>query len=315
MTDLRIDGVVPVISTPFRDDETIDADALSRLVDFAIECGNCAACLPAYGSEFYKLSDDERLQVVALACEHAAGRIPLFAQSNHPSARVAADMARRNADAGANAISVALPRQFAVSEDDLLRYSERIASATALPLLIQDFNPGGPTIGASYAKRLKEACPNFRWLKLEEPMMGAKVREILDATNGSVGVLEGWGGLYMIELLRSREQEAKGEVGICGIMPALSISDVLGEIYRLVREGRSGEANDLFEGLAPYILFSLQNMELYHHVEKQTLQARGVLDSPVVRDLRLTLDLETSARLNELIARVTQLARKVRTTR
>lgn len=311
MSALTIDGVVPVIATPFYEDETIDYDGLSRLIDFAADCGNSAACLPAYGSEFYKLSDAERVAVAAAACEHSGGRIPIVAQSNHPSARVAADLAKQNADAGADAISIALPRLFAVSEADLLRYSERIANAVGLPLLIQDFNPGGTTVGALFAKRLKDSCPNFRWLKLEEPMMGAKVEEIVSATNGGVGVLEGWGGLYMMELIRSRDDEAQGQHGICGIMPALSISDILGEIYRRMREGRTDDGYDLFDGVAPYVVFSLQNLELYHHVEKRTLQARGVLDSVVVRDTQLTMDEGTTRQLELLINRVVRLAERL----
>jgi 2-keto-3-deoxy-L-arabinonate dehydratase len=36
-------------------------NALRRLIDFAIASGLKAVCLPAYASEFYKLTDEERL--------------------------------------------------------------------------------------------------------------------------------------------------------------------------------------------------------------------------------------------------------------
>ena len=52
-----VSGVVPVIPIPFHDDERIDEDALRRLVEFAAAAGIGAVCLPAYGSEFYKLSE------------------------------------------------------------------------------------------------------------------------------------------------------------------------------------------------------------------------------------------------------------------
>ena len=51
-----IDGTVPVIPTTFRKDESIDCEAISACVRFAADCGVTAVCLPAYGSEFYKLS-------------------------------------------------------------------------------------------------------------------------------------------------------------------------------------------------------------------------------------------------------------------
>src|SRR2546430_14464736 len=84
----RIDGVIPIIPTPFRSKtEDVDIDALGRLIDFAAALDVCAICLPAYASEFYKLSEAERFQVVEQAVRAAAGRLPGMAQSNHPSAR------------------------------------------------------------------------------------------------------------------------------------------------------------------------------------------------------------------------------------
>src|SRR5438445_12340628 len=107
-------GVVPVIPTPFRADESIDFAGLAQCVRFAVRQGIKAICLPAYGSEFYKLTEAERLQVIEKALEAAEGRILVVAQSNHPSARAAAGLARRHQEMGARVISFALPRQFAL---------------------------------------------------------------------------------------------------------------------------------------------------------------------------------------------------------
>ena len=82
-------GIVPIIPTPFTEKEEIDEDALRRLIDFSVSCGVEAACLPAYASEFYKLTDEEKLEVVKIAVDHCAGRIQIIAQSNHPSLKVA----------------------------------------------------------------------------------------------------------------------------------------------------------------------------------------------------------------------------------
>ena len=131
---------------------------------------------PAYGGEFYKLSEQERHDVVRIAVDQAAGRVPVIGQANHPSSRVALDLAHRMEASGVLMISMATPRIFALSEDDLLRYFRAVCQSISVPLLIQDFNPGGATVGADFAQRLHTDCPNFRYLKLEEPMMAAKVR-------------------------------------------------------------------------------------------------------------------------------------------
>ena len=66
-------GMMPVIPTPFAEDESIDERSLEAVVDWVARTGLGGLCLPAYASEFYKLD----------------GRIPLVAQANHGSRRIA----------------------------------------------------------------------------------------------------------------------------------------------------------------------------------------------------------------------------------
>lgn len=296
-TQTTLRGVVPIVPTPFTRDETIDFDALSQCVRFAAANGLCAVCLPAYASEFYKLSDAERRQVIETAIRAADGNIAIMAQANHPAARLAADLARQYESLGANLISFALPRIFPLKESDLLDYAETICRATTLPVLIQDFNPGGPTVGGDFARTLADRCANFRFLKLEEPLMGTKVRSILEATNGRVGVLEGWGGMYLLDLIPS---------GICGLMPGLGIADLLKRVWDLAAAGRDDEACRIFRVLLPQIVFSLQHSELFNWVEKRLLAERGVIptSSTYVRRATWTPDQATLAhgdRLNRTL--------------
>jgi 4-hydroxy-tetrahydrodipicolinate synthase len=264
-----LQGVIPVIPTPFRADESIDLAGVGRCVRFAADCRVAAVCLPAYGSEFYKLSEGERLQVLEVALEAAAGKVRVIAQGNHPSACIAADLARRHERMGADMISFAVPRQFAVPAADLLDYCRTVADAVQVPVLVQDFNPGGPTVGADFARTLHERCANFRYLKLEEPLMAGKVRQIRAATADAVGVLEGWGGMYTPDLIAS---------GICGLMPGLGAADLLQRVWNLGTAGRMDEALDVFQQVLPQIVFSLQSLELFLWMEKHLLAARGVLE-------------------------------------
>jgi 4-hydroxy-tetrahydrodipicolinate synthase len=294
--------VVPIVPTPFRADETIDLDGIRRCVEFAARCGVCAVCLPAYGSEFTKLTEAERLRVIETTLEAAAGKVAVLAQSNHPSARCAADLARRHADLGADLVSFAIPRQFALPPGDMLDYCRTVCRAVTLPVLIQDFNPGGPTMGADFAQQLADECANFRYLKLEEPLMAGKVRAIRTATDGRVGVLEGWGGLHTLDLIPS---------GICGLMPGLGAADLLQQIWQLGTAGLMEEALDHFQVILPQLVFALQSLELFIALEKKLLAARGVLpeSSTHVRRPTWTPDadvLEHGLRLNARIVRAAQ---------
>lgn len=280
MQPLMIDGIVPVIPTPFTREEEIDWDALSKLLDFATAAGACAVCLPAYASEFYKLTEEERNRLVAEAVSHAEPTLPVIAQINQPSTGRAAALAASYLNAGAAAVVVSVPRLFPLPEPDLFRYFDRILRAIDIPLIIQDFNPGGPTISASFIASLHREHDHFRYVKLEEPLMATKVEEILQETRGEVGVIEGWGGMYLLELVPA---------GVAGVFPGLAIADVLGHVFRLARAGCSSEAFGIFRGVLPQIVYSLQNMELFHHAEKALLKARGLLEEANVREPGLRL--------------------------
>ena len=305
--NLRTDehlGVVPVLPTPFGVDEELDTVAFRRLVDFAGSAGVKAICLPAYGSEFYKLSEHERGCVVEIAVQQAAGRLAVVAQSTHGSSRVALSMARAYLQAGADLIAVGLPRHFPLPDDDLMRYLVPLLNRVHAPCIVQDFTlAAGPSLGAEFVARLRQECPNFRYLKLEHPLMADKVRAIREATEDQVGILEGWGGLYMMELIPT---------GISGIMPGLAMADLLGHIFKLRKEGQTEEAFRLFERLLPQIVFSLQNFELFLYCEKRLLQARGVLSSTHCRSACYTPDPLTAAYVDELNQRILHVIDEVR---
>jgi 4-hydroxy-tetrahydrodipicolinate synthase len=299
---LKIDGIVPVIPTPFGSDENIEWSDLARLLDFACGSGACALCLPAFGSEFYKLSESERTGLVAFAAEKVGGRLPVIAQVNFVSTRQSIAEIRTAMQNGASAISVAIPRQFPVYESDIAQHLERLMGATDLTFLVQDFNPGGASITEGLVASLHKRHSNFRYLKLEEPMMGSKVRAMSEVTGGGVGVLEGWGGMYMLQLIGS---------GICGVMPGLGLADILSRVFHMARAGEMDSAFDLFQGVLPHIVFSLQNMELYHHVEKHLLQARGVISSTAVRGLALTVSADDRAFMDLNVRKILSLLHRL----
>ena len=294
-----ISEVVPIVPTPFHENEEIDEQALQRLIDFAVKGEIQAVCLPAYASEFYKLTDEERLKVVRIAVDHSKGRVQIVAQSNHPSLRNAIRLAKSNVDAGADVISVAVPRIFSLSEESIHEYlSGFLTSVPHTPVLVQDFNPGGSSLSVNMISRLMNEHANFRYLKLEEPLCGPKFEAIIASTQGRIGLMEGWGGLYMMELI---------PIGIAGVMPGLAVSDILQKIFRLRKSGEDQKAFELFERVMPQIFFSLQNMELFHYMEKELLIARGILNSSIVRSARYIPDASTTRYIKELNSRILEL--------
>jgi 4-hydroxy-tetrahydrodipicolinate synthase len=198
--------------------------------------------------------------------------------------------------AGADFISLAVPRLFSLPESSLKDYlSVFFESVPKTPVLIQDFNPGGASLSVKAIKELSDLHPNFKYLKLEEPLFAPKLEEIIQTTKGKIGVLEGWGGLYMLELI---------PVGIVGVMPGLAVADILQKVFLLRKANQGPKAFDLFEKVMPQIFFSLQNMELFHFAEKELLLARGVLKNSLARKAKHNPDASTISYIKELNERI-----------
>lgn len=290
-----IHGVVPIIPIPFDGREAIDEKSLRRALRWVVDQDFSAMCLPAYGSEFYKLSEAEREQVVGVAIDVSAGRTPVIAQANHGSAKIAAATAKRYEKMGASVISFAIPRTFATTEADLLRYCGRICDAVSIPVLIQDFNPGRPSIDADFIAELAKQHGNFRYAKLEEAMLIEKLARIHDRVGDRVGILEGWGGYYMLEAIPH---------GAIGIMPGVPLADLLQRVFTLRKDGQDEAAYDLFAVLLPFINFTLQDFELFLQVEKRLMVRRGLFDSADLRSLTFSLSPKMEAYADFLIDQI-----------
>ncbi|MBK5280218.1 MAG: dihydrodipicolinate synthase family protein [Bacteroidia bacterium] len=306
MAELKeLSGVVPIIPTPFLENEDIDEPGLRSLIEFAVNEGLQAVCLPAYASEFYKLSNAEKLLVVNIAVDQAAGRIQIVAQSNSPSLKIAIKLAQENVAAGADVISLAVPRLFNLPETSIQDYlSGFLESIPNTPVLIQDFNPGGSSLSVFLINSLRMNHPNFKYLKLEEVLSASKIEDIILKTEGKIGVFEGWGGLYSMELI---------PVGIRGIMPGLGVSDILQKVFVLRKEGKSQKAFEIFERVMPQIFYSLQNMELFHYAEKELLMARGILTNSRARRAAYIPDASSRQYIRELNERILKLVDDLKT--
>jgi 2-keto-3-deoxy-L-arabinonate dehydratase len=303
MSSPPIRGVVPILPTPFGSEDEVDFQALAALVDFAVAAGAAAICTPAFGSEFYKLADSERQRVLESVIADTAGRIPVIAQCNHHSPHHAARLARQAEQMGAAAVNVALPHPFPVSSGHLLAYARTVCESVSVPVVVQDWSPGGQPIGLPFVLELRKKCTNFRYLKLEEPGIGSLIRAIRLEFGDEVGVFLGWNGMYVPEL-----QPA----GACGVMPGLALADVFVRIWRLGSENEWSRAYSLFAQISPYLQFSLQTLEQLHHSEKHLLCARGILNSPGVRPVTIELDPDARRYMDKLMVELRPVLNDVR---
>lgn len=87
-----INGIVPVMLTPFTADDRIDYPALAKLIDWYLEKGVDALFAVCQSSEMQFLSLEERVELARFVVQHVNGRIPVIA-SGHISDDIEAQKA------------------------------------------------------------------------------------------------------------------------------------------------------------------------------------------------------------------------------
>src|SRR5438270_5223741 len=96
----RIRGVLGFPVTPFRQDLSLDLDALARNVDEMASHPFCGLVAAGGTGELYSLTPEEIEQVVRVTVEAVDGRMPVIGGTGY-NAAIAADIARRIERAGA----------------------------------------------------------------------------------------------------------------------------------------------------------------------------------------------------------------------
>ncbi len=142
----RIRGVLGFPVTPFRQDLSLDLDALARNVDEMAAYPFCALVAAGGTGEVYSLTPQEIEDVVRVTVQAAAGRMPVVAGTGF-NGPLGADVARRAEKAGAE-IVLALPPYYTNAPfEGVIAYYREIGAASGLPLMVYSrdwavFTPG-----------------------------------------------------------------------------------------------------------------------------------------------------------------------------
>jgi 5-dehydro-4-deoxyglucarate dehydratase len=131
----KLTGVFGFPVTPFREDLSLDLDALARNVDEMASFPFCALVAAGGTGEMYSLSPEEIEEVVSTCVKAAKGRMPVVAGTGFNGV-LGADIAKRAAKAGARCILALPPYYVSAPEEGLFADYEEIGRATELPLMV-----------------------------------------------------------------------------------------------------------------------------------------------------------------------------------
>ena len=286
-----VKGVLPVFSTPYHEDESIDFDTLDRELDWLFEQGVTGVVM-AMVSEILRLATDEREKLADHVCRRACHRGTVVISVGAESGRVAERLARHAEECGAHAVMAIPPVSVALADDELLRYYERIFRACYLPVIVQDASGyvGRPMSIALQAKILEMYGARVLF-KPEATPIGPRLSALRDATGGSARIFEGSGGIALVDSYRR---------GIIGTMPGADLIDGIVALWKALEQGDDRRAYEL--SLPISSLVSLQtSLDGFLAIEKYLLMKRGIFRNTIIRGpVGYVLDDETRGEVDRL---------------
>jgi dihydrodipicolinate synthase/N-acetylneuraminate lyase len=291
----KIQGVLPVFQTPYHENYEIDFATLEQEIHWLYDQG-ADGIVMGMVSETLRLSSEEREALAAAACRFGRDRGVVVISAGAESTHTAVRYARQAEAAGADAVMVIPPVAVALGEDEVRRYYETIIQSIQIPVVVQD---ASGYVGRPLSIGLQAALYNDYGervlFKPEATPIGPRLSALREATGGRAPVLEGTGGIALVDSFRR---------GIVGTMPGADLIDALVALWRALQAGDEERIYRL--SLPISALIAVQNsLDAFLAVEKYLLVKRGIFRNTLVRGpVGYTLDPETQAEVDRLFAQV-----------
>ncbi|HEY8776489.1 MAG TPA: dihydrodipicolinate synthase family protein [Gaiellaceae bacterium] len=164
-------GALAAALTPLRDaGESLDEEAIAPYVEFLAAGGVDGVLALGTTGEGFLLPLEQRLRAAQLFVEAAAGRLLVAVHCGAQSTWDTVQLAAHAADIGADGVAVMAPPYFMLDEAELLSHFDAAARACApTPFYVYEFAArSGYPVPVAVLRRLLEAAPNFRGLKVSD---------------------------------------------------------------------------------------------------------------------------------------------------
>jgi dihydrodipicolinate synthase len=238
----EVKGIITAMSTPFFEDESINEEELRKQVERHIKAGmDGIFCLGTNG-ENYAMDFDEKVRVMKIVVEQAAGRIPIYAGTGCVSTKETIKLTKKAKEIGADCASIVCPYYAATNQNGLIEHYTAIAKAVDIPILIYNM-PARTGINVEYPTAVKlSKIPNIAGIKDSSGNFDNMLRYI-EETDDDFAVLSGNDSLILWCLM------AGGRGGISGI--ANLLPETLESIYTYWKAGDFKNAKKVQDSIRP----------------------------------------------------------------
>ncbi len=211
----QFSGLSVALVTPMSADGSLNEAMLRSLIDFHVESGTDCVVPVGTTGESPTLTHDEHERVIAVTCEHAAGRIKVMAGTGSNSTAEAIRLTKSARNAGADGALMVAPYYNKPTQEGFFLHFRAVAEHVDLPIVLYNI-PGrtAKNMEPETICRIADTCPSVVAIKESTGSMD-QASQILSASE--LTVLSGDDSLTLPLLALG----ASGVVSVAGnIVPA-----------------------------------------------------------------------------------------------
>ena len=148
--------------TPFKEDESVDYDALMRMVDYLVQNNTDFLCVLGTTAETPTLTEEEKQKIKRMVIERVHGRIPILLGLGGNNTRAIVDALKNDDFTGVDAILSVVPYYNKPSQEGIYQHYKVIAEARPdMPIVLYNV-PGrtGVNMTAETTLRVARDFPN-----------------------------------------------------------------------------------------------------------------------------------------------------------
>lgn len=143
MTENQIKGMGVALITPFKEDESVDYQALLRLVDHQMQNGTDFLCILGTSAETPTLTEDEKIRIREMVVERVAGKMPIIMGVGGNNTRALTSYLEKEKLEGIDGILSVVPYYNKPSQEGIYQHYKAISESTDKKIVL--YNVPGRT--------------------------------------------------------------------------------------------------------------------------------------------------------------------------
>ncbi len=289
----KFEGVVPILATPFHEDESLDLESWQRLLEFMIGVGVDGVTILGVLGESNRLGDHEREALIHSAVSTVNKRVPIIVGTSHRGTTAARYLSQMAQNLGADAVMVMAGKEPVPNDERIVEFYQRIAEEITIPVVLQDHPASSEVhLSVSLILRVLREVPAIQCIKEEAVPTAPKIRQLRDGMGDRrLPILTGLGALYAPFDL---------EAGSDGFNTGFAFPEVLTAMVKAARAADWQRVHELYARFAALIVFEQQPGVA---IRKEILRHRGLLASARVRHPGVNVTPAVAKDLDALLAR------------